>query len=163
MPEKDIRDISFRSRVIASEPTGKAVEFLKGRQRDDEKHKFLTAIRAFWAPYGCEQEELTEVALQSILELSEQILQIALLADLPVDQLNFKSQVLQLIQQTKANTKANQGGLALTQSRSLTQTVSATPTSVTDAEISSNGAGGETVIPDTVKPPGGKRRSLFTD
>lgn len=107
MTEKDVYDVSFRTRVLRESVTGRTAEFLKkAGTRQQERQRVELAISAFWSAYAHEQsKELTEVALQSILDLSEQILQIALLADLPVNQLNFKSQVLALIQQTKAQGK----------------------------------------------------------
>jgi len=77
-----------------------------------ERQRIEDAICSFWAPLACKNsDELQEVALQSILALSDQILEIALIADLPVEEIDpmgLKARVVSLKQQARsASTTTN--------------------------------------------------------
>jgi|SRR5579883_3136537 len=103
MPE--LYDIKFRVQVPNDSVVAEAGRWIKSSTRDEERQRFKTALQAFWGPFAYkDRPELGEVALESIMELTEQILQIALVAGLPIEQLNFKSEVLALIQQIRQGT-----------------------------------------------------------
>lgn len=93
-------DMKFRAQVPTNSVIAETGRWIKNTTRDEERRRWQRALQAYWAPFAYkERPEVSEVALESILELTEQILQIALLSGLPIDQLNFKNQVLTIIQQ----------------------------------------------------------------
>ncbi|MBD2034505.1 hypothetical protein H6F86_31100 [Phormidium sp. FACHB-592] len=83
------KDNRLRLRLQSGTMLEQTVNRLKDDGRDKERQRLEAAICAFWAPYAYQDSEtLQEVALQSILDLSDQILEIALLANLPIDHLD---------------------------------------------------------------------------
>lgn len=163
MPEKQV-DLSFRVRAPVEQPIARTAKFLKSLSREEERVQFALAIRAFWATHAyqaerADPEAITEIALQSILELSEQILQVALVAGLPIDQLNFKSEVLTLIQQTRQGATKERMNPSAKPSASL----SGHPeTQESDSEAHRNGAG-TAAKREPPRPSTTKRRTLFED
>ena len=101
-PPKDSR---LRFRLQPGSMLERTVTKLKESGRDKERQRLEAAICAFWAPHAYQNsDEFQGIALQSILELSDQILEICLLADLPIDQLDpmsLKARAISLKQKQK--------------------------------------------------------------
>lgn len=141
-------DMKFRTQVPVDSVIAETGRWLKNSTRDEEKQKLQRALRSFWGPFAYkDRPELREVALESILELTDQILQIALLSGLPIDQLNFKTQVLTIMQQRAKE------GVERTEERP------STPTPVSQKN-------GVTVQQESVQPQkevAKKRKTMFED